>query len=50
MKLKADQGGKEDGFLWKEFLSAWLVVFLVCGFLFETGSHCVTLDFQELAM
>lgn len=41
---------KEGGFLWKAFLSAWLVVFFVCSFLLQTGSHYVALEDQELTI
>lgn len=44
------QGKKEGGFLWKGFRSVWLVVFSVCDFPFETVSHYVALDGQELTI
>lgn len=48
MEVEDKQGKKEGGFLWKRFRSLWLVVFFVCGFLFETGY--VALDGQELSI
>ena len=50
MEAEDKQGKKEGGFLWKGFPSLWLVVFFVCGFPFETGSHYVALDGQEITI